>query len=166
MNGKVRVVFDCNTYLQALAAPEGPAGRCVQSAFDGVVLLFICPEVLDEIRDVASRPAVAAKLQLAPDRVDEFLEAIQITATILRNCAKAFVCERDPDDEIYVDLAVAAGAEFIVTRDNDLLDLTDSSKAGGAEFLSRFPSLRIVTPVQFMREIESRTKSEVSSPIA
>jgi predicted nucleic acid-binding protein len=32
MSEQRRVVFDCNVFLQALANPSGPAGRCVELA--------------------------------------------------------------------------------------------------------------------------------------
>jgi predicted nucleic acid-binding protein len=64
MNPKRRVVYDCNVLLQALAAPHGPSGRCVQLAIGGAVELFVSPEVLEELRDVSSRPRVVAKLRI------------------------------------------------------------------------------------------------------
>ena len=78
-----RVVFDSNIFLQALAAPGGPAGRCVQLAIEGKVKLFVSPAVLGEVREVASRPQVVAKLHLVADRVQEFLQAIELAATVL-----------------------------------------------------------------------------------
>ena len=60
MTAVMRVVFDCNTLLQGLASPGGPAGRCVQLALDGKVSLFVSPAVVEELRDVASRPKVFA----------------------------------------------------------------------------------------------------------
>ena len=64
MNRSIRVVFDCNTYLQALSAPDGPAGRCVQLAIDGRVSLFLSSEVIEELREVTARPKVIKKLRL------------------------------------------------------------------------------------------------------
>ena len=50
-----------------------------------------------------------------------------------------FAYPRDPKDEPYVNLAVAAAADYVVTRDKDLLDLmtghTDEAKA-----FRRFPA--------------------------
>ena len=46
MTDTTRVVFDCNTFLQGLAAPGGPAGRCVQLAIDGKISLFLSPAFL------------------------------------------------------------------------------------------------------------------------
>jgi putative PIN family toxin of toxin-antitoxin system len=149
-----RVVFDCNTFLQALAAPEGPAGECVQFAIDGKVSLFVSPYVVGELREVTGRPKVVAKLGLVADRVEEFYEIIEITATILVDIPELFTYSRDPDDAHYVNLALAADAELIVSRDNDLLDLMDPTKPEAAEFQSRYPLLRILSPVGFLREVK------------
>ena len=64
MNAVIRVIFDCNTFLQGLAAPDGPAGQCVQFAMNGKVQLFVSPFVLSELRNVSSQPSVVKKLHL------------------------------------------------------------------------------------------------------
>jgi len=119
----IRVVFDCNTLLQAFASPNGPAGKCVQLAINGDVSLFISSTVLDELRDVTSRPRLMAKLALVDKRVAEFVERLSIAATLLADFPEIFRYSRDPDDAHYVNLALAAGAKLVVSRDKDLLDL-------------------------------------------
>jgi uncharacterized protein len=151
----VRVVFDCNIFLQALASPDGPAGRCVQLAFDRKVDLFISPAVLEEVREVSARPKVIAKLRLISDRVQEYMEALEMAATVLTGFAETFSYQRDPDDAHYVNLAAAAGAEVIVSRDTDLLDLMDAARPEAAAFQARFPLLRILDPVAFLGEVEA-----------
>jgi putative PIN family toxin of toxin-antitoxin system len=155
MTTATRVVFDCNTFLQDLCAPEGSAGQCVQLAFNGKVKLFVSPVVLDELREVTNRPAVIAKLRLVAERVDEFFEAIEIAATVLAGFPAVFSYQRDPDDAHYINLALAADAKLIVSRDKDLLDLMDAAKPEAVEFQNRFPALRILNPVGFLREFES-----------
>jgi len=49
---------------------------------------------------------------------------------------------------------VVAQADYIVTRDNDLLDLMKWDTEEGREFQKRFRSLRIIDPVTFLNEIE------------
>jgi putative PIN family toxin of toxin-antitoxin system len=153
MTTGVRVVFDCNTFLQAMSAPRGPAGRCVQLAIDEKVSLFISPSVMEELREVTGRPKVVAKLKLVTKRVEEFFEAIEIAATLLEGFPEVFAYRRDPDDAHYVNLALAADAKLIVSRDNDLLDLMDSSKPEATEFQKMCPELRILNPVAFLREL-------------
>ena len=146
-----RVVFDCNMYLQALRSPHGPAGRCVQLAFDEKISLFISPSAIEELRDVVSRPKVIAKLQLVTERVEEFISAVESVATVIDGFPEVFRYERDPDDAHYVNLALAADAKLIVSRDKDLLDLMNLTKSEGAEFHRDYPELLIVDPMQFLR---------------
>jgi predicted nucleic acid-binding protein len=105
------------------------------------------------MRDVLTRPNVIAKLRLRPDRIQTFIEAVVGAATVLNRVPETFAYERDPDDAHYVNLALAAGARLIVSRDHDLLDLMDPASAEGAKFRSDFPSLRIVDPVAFLQEV-------------
>jgi len=65
MREKVRVVFDCNTLVQAVGSPEGPAGRCVQFALQGRILLIISPVVLTELREALRRPKLMAEVEVA-----------------------------------------------------------------------------------------------------
>jgi putative PIN family toxin of toxin-antitoxin system len=147
-----RVVFDCNTLLQAMSSPCGPAGECVQQAFDHKVELFISSIVIHEFREVAARPKVARKLRLTTESVDLFLHAIEITATLLDEVPEVFTYPRDPDDAHYVNLALAAHATLIVSHDRDLLDLMDANLVESRAFRTRFPDLQIITPVEFLRK--------------
>jgi putative PIN family toxin of toxin-antitoxin system len=88
MSEKTRVVYDCNTLLQALGSPRGPAGTCVQLAFDSKVKLFLSPTVLSELREAVSRPKVVLKLKLRTDRVDRFFSALEKTGTVLHGFAE------------------------------------------------------------------------------
>ena len=153
MTTGARVVFDCNTFLQALSSPEGPAGHCVRLAIGGMISLFVSSRVLEELREVTGRPRVIAKLHLVADRVVEFLDTIEIAATLLDGFPEVFVYQRDPDDAHYVNLALAADARLIVSRDRDLLDLMDSTKPEGAEFQKRYPTIQILDPVGFLHEV-------------
>ncbi|MBC7784802.1 MAG: putative toxin-antitoxin system toxin component, PIN family [Burkholderiales bacterium] len=150
------VVFDCNIYLQALANPVGPAGQCVALAIDKSLLLFISPYVLQEIREVATRPKLIAKLHLRPDRVQALLDNIPKFAVCIAAVPVTWGYERDPDDAHYVNLAIAAEAQLIVSRDKDLLDLMASHSPDARDLRSRFPSLRITDPVSFLNQLSNR----------
>lgn len=65
MSESTKVVFDCNVFLQALANPDGPAGRCVEMALSAQVSLYLSPIVLEEIRRVTSYPKLIAKFELS-----------------------------------------------------------------------------------------------------
>jgi len=149
-----RVVFDCNVFLQALARPRGPAGQCVSLALEGKVALFISEQVLDEIRDVTSRPELVSQFKLRPERVQALIEALPAAAVLVKHVPSLWVYQRDPDDAHYVNLALAAKANLIVSRDNDLLVLMDHSRAESREFHQQFPFLRVMNPTAFISIVE------------
>jgi putative PIN family toxin of toxin-antitoxin system len=156
MSEKLRVVFDCNVFLQALATPGGPAGRCVEIALAGQVSLYISPVVLDEIRRVTSYPKLIAKFKLRASRVTTLVDNLLMFAVMVPVVPELWRYARDPDDAHYVNLALAADAKLIVSRDKDLLDLMDSVKPEAAEFQKRHPTLRILTPVELIRAVASQ----------
>ena len=82
--------------------------------------------------------------------VAEFIDVVRKFATVIRDVPREFALERDPKDEPYLNLACRSGAEYLVTRDNDLLDLAVSSSNAGLALRQRFPRLRIVEPVAFL----------------
>lgn len=159
MSQPQRVVFDCNIFLQALARPAGPSGRTLALALEGKLALFVSPVVLDEIRDVTSRPELVAKFKLRPERVEALLENLPATAIVLSTVPSIWTYPRDPDDAHYVNLALAADAKLIVSRDGDLLDLMDPTKPYAEDFLVRFPALRIIDPVGFLKEFDAMSDS-------
>jgi putative PIN family toxin of toxin-antitoxin system len=149
-----RVVFDCNVYFQALISPGGPAGRLFALAAVQRVKLFISAYVFAELRELTEEPKVGTKYQLTVEILDEFFEKLTTAAVFIETVPRVFEFPRDPDDAHYVDLAVAAGAKLIVSRDKDLLSLADSSTPEGRDFKTRFPDLQVLTPPQLLAVIE------------
>ena len=144
-----RAVFDCVILLQAAGRPTGPAAACLQAVRDGRLELFLSPDILAEVRDVLNRPKTLRKFPaLTPEAVDVFLGDVASHATTLPTVPKVFALARDPKDEPYVDLAVATGARYLISRDKDLLDLM-----GDDAFRQQFPGLTVIDPVALLREL-------------
>ncbi|MGD0140258.1 MAG: putative toxin-antitoxin system toxin component, PIN family [Tepidisphaeraceae bacterium] len=153
-----RAVYDCNIYVQALLNLNGPAGTCIRSALEDRVWLFVSEPLLSEIRDAPNKPT-PARLGVTIERTETLIANILKVATVVAEVPVVFTYDRDPDDAHYVNLALAAEAKLIVSRDRDLLDLMDESRPEARIFQQRFPSLRILEPVQFLRELTAE-KSE------
>ncbi len=149
-----QVVFDCMVYLQATASETSPAAAALRLVEQGKVLLFVSREVLDEIKDVLSRE----KIRKLNPRINDvslaaLLKMLGKHATLLKKVPIRFSYPRDPKDEPYLNLAIAANATFLVSRDNDLLDLMDWNQEEGRDFMKRFRSLKIVDPVTFLQKV-------------
>src|SRR5229473_3508330 len=117
-------VFDCVVLLQAAANPAGPAGACLAFVESGDVKLFLSAAILEEARDVFMRPATRKRFpKLTEEKVDRFLLKVATLANFVHDVPAVTQLPRDPDDEPYLNLAIAAQAAFLVSRDKDLLDL-------------------------------------------
>jgi len=77
----------------------------------------------------------------------------------VRRVPHVYTVERDPDDSPYVNLAIAAGARYLVTRAKDLLGLMSGRSRQSRDFRSRFRQLRIVDVATFPKEPDALAKS-------
>ena len=76
-------------------------------------------------------------------------------STSINNVPCVFAYPRDPKDEPYINLMIAADAEYLTSRDNDLLDLMKDP-----DFTARFPGIRVIDPASLLREIEAERGRE------
>jgi putative PIN family toxin of toxin-antitoxin system len=144
-----RGVFDTGFVLQATLSPGGPAGQVFRFLDAGTIEVYVSPRLRSEYEDVLSRPAIREKnSQLTDERMRAVLDWFDEKAILHPNPPQYVQFQRDPDDEAIPNLAIHVGADYIVARDRDLLDL-DSD----INFRQRFPRLRIVDPVTFLREL-------------
>jgi putative PIN family toxin of toxin-antitoxin system len=145
-----KAVFDAMVFLQAGANPTGPSGACFEHARFGRLALVTSPETISEIRGLLARPNIRKKFPHLTDEVAAGLVAeIERISTSLSDVPRVFVFPRDPKDEPYINLAIAAGADYLTTRDKDLLDLMEET-----DFTSRFPAVRVIDPASLLRDME------------
>lgn len=148
------VVFDCVVFVQGLIRKFGPAVTCIERFQKGDFSLAISKETLAELREVISRSTLQERFPLLTEEKAAWLiELLLYKGKIFQHVPRRFEYHRDPDDEPYINLAIEAGADFLVTRDADLLDLMDWSKEEGRNFQKRFRNLRILDPVTFLKEL-------------
>ncbi|HEX4795247.1 MAG TPA: putative toxin-antitoxin system toxin component, PIN family [Humisphaera sp.] len=153
--GRPGVVFDCNILVQALAFESGPAAQCVRLVETGRVKLFVSRATLAELRRVLGYEEVLSISEnMTPIRIAGYLDRLAYRATRVRRVRHVFHLPRDPDDEAYVDLAIAARADFLVTRDKDLLSLASSHSATAKQFRRLTHPLEVLGPIDFLRRLE------------
>ena len=83
------------------------------------------------------------------------LTKLEAKAILLAHVPEEFHYKRDPDDEMYINLAIVSNAAYLASRDKDLLDLMTTSTDILRQFRSRYPFLRIMTAASFIVAIES-----------
>jgi putative PIN family toxin of toxin-antitoxin system len=153
-----RVVFDCMVFLQGAGKPRGPSGRCLHLVDEGHVTLCVSGEILAEVRDVLTRPDIQRRFPgITSEWVETFVDDIRSKAVVFDDVPNAVPLPRDPKDEAYVNLAVAAAASYLVSHDRDLLDLMTDE-----EFCRRYQALAILEPVSFLHEVD-RLRNEAQT---
>ena len=91
-----------------------------------------------EIRNpqsVKNRPGSRAKLSgLTDERVEAFLRRLERQTFWVREIPRKFDFQRDHKDAPYINVAAAVIADFIISRDHDLLDLMSKYDDNSKEF--------------------------------
>jgi putative PIN family toxin of toxin-antitoxin system len=147
----MRTVLDCMVYAQALINPRGPAGECLARGAKGEFVLVVSEYVLSEIRELPAK--LPAKFAITDHKITALLDELIPVALLVSNVPHIFDHPIDPDDSAYVDLAVAAGAKLIVSRDRHLLGLKDPMKPWSEEFRRRFPDLNVLTVEELLAQL-------------
>lgn len=127
-----RAVLDTHVWLDWLAF-EDPAVAPLRAAVEGGSLTPVASTRLrDELADVLSRPALRAAVHAArarralPAPAPEPAQALarfDALARLVDACPRCELECADRDDQPFLDVAVAAGARWLITRDRDLLAL-------------------------------------------
>lgn len=106
----IRVVLDTNIVVSALLQPLGPPAQVFVLAIGGAIQLCISGEIYAEYEEVLSRP----RFQRPEEVVAGTLQAIRDKSLWVRPTEAICVCS-DPDDDIFLECAQAARADYLVT---------------------------------------------------
>lgn len=118
----MRAVIDTNVLLSGLIRPRGAPGAIVQALRDGRIMPILSRPMLEEIGAVLSRPWLQAKYGLGPADVETVLRFLATRGELVEPSVEIRRC-RDPHDDMFLEAAVSARADRLVTGDKDLLDM-------------------------------------------
>lgn len=136
----MRAVLDTVIFVRALINPKGTWGRLLFDLADRYVIV-LSPAIITEIVSVLYRPPLRRRFpQLAElpqlDRVLRLLEQ----AEVVEPEREAPVCRDQKDDKFFA-CAVAGRADYIVTKDRDILEVgvyEGVRPISAAEFIALF----------------------------
>ena len=149
-----RVVSDTGVYLRATINAANVSSSLLRRAASGEIQLYVSHDLLAEVRDVLTRPEIRVKnARISDEALEAFLSEIQVQARLIDPLPQHVSYARDPDDEHILNLAIEAEAAYIVSFDNDLLDLMHSTREEARDFRQRFPSITILTPGELITQL-------------
>ncbi|MDP9353130.1 MAG: putative toxin-antitoxin system toxin component, PIN family [Chloroflexota bacterium] len=106
----MRIVLDTNVLVSAFISPHGPPAQVVRMVLQGDVAALHDARILAEYREVLARP----KFGFEPEEIEEVVGQIgRAGETVF---ARPLTVELpDPDGLPFLEVAVAGGAELLVT---------------------------------------------------
>ncbi len=107
-----RLVFDTNSLIQCISR-RSPYHELWLTFLDGRNQLCVSNEILEEYAEILEIKASPKFSELAIDVIINNPNTLFITPFYHFN-----MIEKDPDDNKFVDCAVAGQAKFVVTEDN------------------------------------------------
>ena len=134
----MRVVLDTNVLVSGLLSPFGPPGEIVRLVSSGSVTLCLDARVLAEYDAVLARP----RFGFDEDSVVALLDYLDFASeTVAAEPLSARL--PNPDDEPFLEVALACGADWLVT--GNLAHFPVQARAGvavlsPAEFVDRYRS--------------------------
>jgi putative PIN family toxin of toxin-antitoxin system len=114
--GLARVVFDTNIFASAHFW-KGPPYRCLLAVEAGLAILVLCEPILSELGE-----KLVTKFALPKAETDSIVERLRACAELIQIEAKSGWVP-DPDDDKFIETALAGGASIIVSGDRHLLSL-------------------------------------------
>lgn len=128
----MKVVFDTNVLVSAFVT-EGVCAKLLGRARRRQFELVTCPFILKELKTVLLKKLSATKgetrqvLRILAEAISALVQPVHPVSGICR----------DPNDDHILSCSIAAGADYLVTGDSDLLELRE------------FRGTRIIAPRDF-----------------
>lgn len=113
----MRLVLDSNIYLSAYLS-KGLASKILELGQLGKIDIFISEEIRSEVHE-----KLISKFKADGSDIERHLSILRQATQDVLTFEKVTVVSDDPDDNIILECAKAAGADLIVTSDKHLLKL-------------------------------------------
>ncbi len=137
-----KAVLDTTVLVAAMLRPEpgGVSIELLRRAAEGEYELYLSDDILEETAaTLMGSERNRRRYKYSDANVIEYCEALAHIGAIIVDIPPLTGVVRDPNDDMIVACAVAAKADFLVSRDKDLLTL------------GSYGAIDMVTPEAFLR---------------
>ena len=118
-------VLDTQIILRGASSAAPSITAKIYAAWDaGHFTLLLSQPIHAEVEDVLGRLEVLRKLRMTPIEAVALIERLRRQSTLVTPTVR-ITRSRDPDDDKFLECAVAGRADYIVSADADLLSLRE-----------------------------------------
>ena len=115
----MKVIVDCNVWISFLLGFQKEMMYDVLKS--EYIDVYVCPQLLNEIKDVANRPKIRSRI--ADDDVEQLFRLIKAYCIRANIINRSLVPIRDSKDLYLLSLSETINADYIISGDKDLLDV-------------------------------------------
>ena len=134
-----KAVFDSTVLVSAFLSKSGVSRELLRRAEAGIFIICVAEEILDEVQRVLLEyPRIRKRYRYSDEAVADYVDLLRIVAQVIIKLPKVEKVVRDPNDDMIIACAVKARAEYIVTRDKDLL------------ILKEYEEIKLLSPEEFL----------------
>ena len=137
-----KVVLDTNILVSLLLNPQGEISKILHWVAGGGINNYVSADILDEFSGVVSRKKICSRVP--EEECKRFRSLIEEISTIVTPRQRLDVIKDDPSDNMILECALEAKADYIVTGDQHLLRLR------------RYKNIKIMNPSDFIKGQDGR----------
>ncbi len=116
---------------------SGPPEECLDLSMEGIIINFITKPIIEELIAVMDYP----KFKFEEKEKEQFLEVLLANSVLVEPKENINIIKQDLDDNKFLECAVEAHADYIISGDRHLVKL------------QRFRGIDIVSPREFLSEL-------------
>ncbi|MBI4522452.1 MAG: putative toxin-antitoxin system toxin component, PIN family [Deltaproteobacteria bacterium] len=134
----LKAVVDTNVLVSGVILSRGNPYEILEAWRRNELILLTTPEILEEVEAVLRRPKIFRKYRLTEAVVARLLDALNLEASLVGPVSIDPYPQVEPADLKFLACAEAGAADYLVTGDQALLNLTS------------YKATRIVSPSTFV----------------
>jgi uncharacterized protein len=140
------IVVDTNVLIRATFQKPSPVSRRIyQAIIEQTCILALSPAILAEIGEVISRDYIITLTHTTPAQRTLYMNELSEISLLTEGQATITQESRDREDNKFLVCASEAQADYLITSDDDLLDLKTHE------------STRIIPPQEFVALLDAGT---------
>ena len=137
----MKIVLDANIFISSFFWGGNPR-LVLERVITGKDELYVTKEILDEIELVMGRP----KFHVKKEEVDYFINSIEEIGNKIVPKRQINNASRDKTDNKYIECAIAANVDYIISGDIHLLELKE------------YKNVKIVTAKDYLENREQNAR--------
>lgn len=115
----MKIVLDTNVFISGIFF-SGPPAQILKAWKDKKIRIVLSKEILDEYQRVAKE--LSAKFPSVD--IEPIIELLTIYGEVVETTGVSVTVCEDPDDNMFLECAIASNSKIIVSGDNHLLKIS------------------------------------------